>query len=186
MHHRIHAGAVAHRRGMQDGIARRHRIDLRAIGMACRHQRAVREHGAFRLPRGAGGVEQPGEIVRRPRHDVDRLRGKQRFIIGAADGDEPVKRFRRMRRDLAVDAGRGKADARAGMIENVTELGAVQLGVRRHHGKTGVPDAEQQFEIVRGILGGDGDALTGRELEALAQGAGKPRGAAGQFAIGRR
>ena len=67
------------------------------------------------------------------------------------------------------------------MFEDVAELGAVQLGVGRHRGKTGVPDAEQQVEIVLRILGGDGDALAGREPEALAQGAGQPRGAAGQW-----
>ena len=92
---------------------------------------------------------------------------------------------RRVRRDLGVEAGRGKADARAGMLENVAELGAVQLGVGRHRGKPGVPDAVEQLEIVRRILGDDGDAVAGREPEPLAQGAGQPRRALGQFAVAR-
>ena len=90
-----------------------------------------------------------------------------------------------MRRDLGVEAGRGEADARAGMFEDVAELGAVQLGIGRHRGEAGVPDAEEQFEISRRILGDDRDAVAGREPEALAQGAGQPRGARRQFAVSR-
>ena len=93
--------------------------------------------------------------------------------------------LRRVRRDLAVDAGRGKADARAGMLQDVAELGAVQLGIGRHGGEPGVPDAVEQFEIVGRILGGDGDAVAGRKPEPLAQRAGQPRGARGKFAVGR-
>ena len=71
------------------------------------------------------------------------------------------------------------------MLQNVAELGAVQLGVGRHRGEAGVPDAVEHFEIVGRVLGDDGDAVAGLEAELLAQGAGKPRGALGQFAVGR-
>ena len=90
-----------------------------------------------------------------------------------------------MRRDVGIDAVGGKANARAGMFENVAELGAMQLGVGRHRGKAGVPDAVEQFEIGRRILGGDGDAVAGFKSAALAQGAGQPRGAFRQLAVGR-
>ena len=70
MLHDVEAGAVAHRRGMQDGVARRHRIDLAAIGEARHHQIVVREHGALRPSGRAGGVEQPSEIAGVARHHV--------------------------------------------------------------------------------------------------------------------
>ena len=141
----------------------------------------MREHGALRPTRGSRCVEQPGEIVARARRDADGVGRKQCLVIGAADRDQPLERFRRVWRDLRVESGRSKADARAGMFEDKAELGAVQLGIGRHRGKPGVPDAEQQFDIVVRILGDDGDALAGLELEPIAQRAGKPRGAAGEL-----
>ena len=59
------------------------------------------------------------------------------------------------------------------------------MGVGRHRGKPGVPDAVEQFEIGRRILGGDGDAIAGLELEAITQAAGEPRRARGELAGGR-
>ena len=38
MRHDVEAGAVAHRRGVQDRVAGRHRIDLGGIGVARRRQ----------------------------------------------------------------------------------------------------------------------------------------------------
>ncbi len=87
--------------------------------------------------------------------------------------------------DLGADAVRRKANARAGMFEDVTEFGTVQLGVGRYRGEAGIPDAVKQLEIVMRILGGDGDPLAGRKSKALAQGARKPRGAFRQLAVGR-
>ncbi len=60
------------------------------------------------------------------------------------------------------------------MLENVAELGAVQLGVGRHRGQPGVPDAVEQFEIMRRVPGGDGDAVAGRKTELVAQAGGEP------------
>ena len=85
-----------------------------------------------------------------------------------------------MRRDLAFYAGRGETHARAGMLENVTEFGAVQLGIGGHRGEPRVPDAVDQFEICGRVLGDDGDAVAGRESESLAQRAREPRCARGQ------
>ena len=138
---------MAHRRGMQDGVARRDGVDFRRIGMARHRQRAVREHGALRSACCARSVEQPGEVVATAWRKRDRVGGKQRLVLHAADGDQPFEAFRRVRCNLVIEPGRGKAHARAGMFENITELGAVQLGIGRHRGKSGVPDAEQQFDI---------------------------------------
>ncbi len=182
--HDVDAGAVAHRRGVQDGVARRHRIDLAAIGQTRSHEIVVREHGALRPPGGARGVEQPGQIVARACNERRRIGGKQRLVAGAADGDQVFERFGRVRRDVGIEALGGKADARARLLQDVAELGAVQLGIGRHRGEPCVPDAVKQFEIMMRILGGDGDPLAGRQAELLAQGAGQPRGACRQLSVG--
>ena len=88
-----------------------------------------------------------------------------------------------MRRDLAVESVGGKAHPRAGLLEDVAKLGAVQLGVGRHRGEPGVPDRIERLDIVRAVLGDDGDAVAGLEAEA-AQRAGEPRGAARRLAVG--
>ncbi len=77
MRHDVKTGTVAHRGRMQDGVARRHRIDLQRISMARRRQIPMREHRAFRPSGRARCVEQPGEIVRRARHDINRISRKQ-------------------------------------------------------------------------------------------------------------
>ena len=69
------------------------------------------------------------------------------------------------------------------MFQDISELAAVQLGVRRHRGQSRVPDAEHQFEIVRRIFRDDGDALPGLKAEALSQRGGEPSHAAGDFPI---
>ncbi len=183
--HDVDAGAVAHRRGVQDGVTRHHRIDLAAIGEARHRQIVMREHGALRPPGRAGSIEQPGEIIARARHDRDRIGAEQRLVFGAADRDQALERLRRVRRDLAVDAGRSEADARAGLLQDIAELGAMQLGVGGNGGEAGVPNAVQQREIVGRILGRDGDAVAGRKFEPAAQRAGQARGARGELAIGR-
>ena len=96
--HDVDAGAVTHRRGMQDGVARRDRVDLGGIGMACPVEIAVREHGAFRPPGGARGVEQPSEVVAAARRHVGGVGGEQRLVVGAADGDQVLEAFGRVRR----------------------------------------------------------------------------------------
>src|SRR5262249_49905207 len=104
-------------------------------------------------------------------------------VFGTANDDEMFEALGRMRRDRRIEPRRCKADARAGMLEDIAELGAVQLGIGRHSGEPHVPDAEQQFEIGRRILADDGDAVAGGELQSSAQAAGQARGALGQFAV---
>ena len=185
MRHDIDAGAVAHGRGVQNGVARRRRIHLSGIGEARLRQHLMAEHGAFRPSGGSRGVEQPGEIVGSARHKVDRIGRKQCRVFGAADRDQSFERCGRVRGDLAVDAGGGKADARARLLQDVAELGTVQLGIGRHRGKTRVPDAVEQRDIVGRIFGRDDDAVAGLKSAFIAQRARQPRRARGQFAVGR-
>ena len=59
----IKARAMRDRRGIERGIVRRRRIDIDEIARRRRDQIAVAEHDAFRPPRGARRIEQPGEVI---------------------------------------------------------------------------------------------------------------------------
>ena len=100
---------MAHRRRVQDGVARRHRIDLGRVGVARDGQHAMGQHRAFEAPGRARGVEQPGEVVRRTRDGVDRITREQTLILGATDGSQRLERLRREGRDDGVEARRGEA-----------------------------------------------------------------------------
>ena len=130
-----------------------------------------------------GRIEQPGEIVALAWPGADRIGGEQGLVLGAADGDEAFERRRRVRADLAIKSARGEADASAGVFQDISELAAVQLGVRRHRCQSRVPNAEHQFEIVRRIFRDDGDALAGLKPEALPQRSREPSHASGALGI---
>jgi hypothetical protein len=182
MRHDVEPGAVAHRGRVQDRIAGRDRIHLGGAGDARGGEHLVREHRALRPPGGAGGVEQPGEIVGVARHDGDRVGREQPIVLRAADDDHALQTGRRVRSDLAVEPRRGKADARARLLEDVAELRAMQLGVGGNGGEPGMPDRIERFEIVRAVLGDDGDAIAGHKPKAL-QRTGEPRHPAGDLAV---
>ena len=169
MRHDVEARAVAHRRRMQDRIAGRDRIDFSDVSEARLRKIAVREHRAFRAAGGAGGVKQPGEIVAVARRAGDRVGREQIFVFAAADHDHALERFRRMRRDLGIEPFGGKTNPRAGMLENVAKLRAMQLRIGRHGREARMPDGIERLEIIRAVLGGDGDAIAGIELQLRAQ-----------------
>ena len=166
--HHVKAGAVAHRCGMQERAAGRDGIDLARISEARGRKHAMGEHGALRPARGAGGVEQPGEIVAAARPRCDRIGGKQRLVVAAADHDHAFQRRRRVRCDLGIEPVGREADAGAGMLQNVAELAAVQFGIGRHRGKSRVPNAEHELHIIGAVLRRYGDTLTRLKTEALA------------------
>ena len=183
MRHHVEAGAVAHRRGVQDRVAGRGRVHLGQIRKARLREIAMGEHRALRPAGGARGIEQPGEIVARARLDRRRIGGEQRVIFVAADDDQPLEARRRMRRDLLVEAAGREAHARAGMLEDVAELAPVQLGVRRHRREAAVPDAVNGLEILDAVLRDDRDAIAGLQSER-AQAARQPRRALGELPVG--
>ena len=181
--HHVHPGAVAHRRGVQQRIAWRNRIDFGGISLARGGEHLMAEHGALGPAGRPGGVEQPGEIVASARPDAHRIGGEQGLVGGAADCDQALEARRRVGRDLGIEPVRSEADAGAGVLEDVAKFAAVQFGVGRHRGQAGMPDAEHQLDIVRTILRGDGDPLAGRKPEALPQRSREPCRAAGDVAI---
>ena len=174
---------MAHRRCVQDRVAGRDGIDLAEIGVARRRQHAMGQHRALRTAGRAGGVEQPGEIVSVARNDLDRVGGEKLFELGAADDDDALQTVRCVRRDHAVESVGCKAHPRAGLFEDVAKLGAVQLGIGRHGGEPRMPDRIKNLDIVRAILGGDGDAVARLEAKAC-QRAREPRGTARRLAVG--
>ena len=181
--HHVEARAVAHRRGMKERTAGRDGIDLARIGEARRREHAMGEHGALRPAGGAGGVEQPGEIVAAARPRRDGIGDEQRFVVAAADHDQVLERTRRMRRNLGIEPVGSEADAGAGMLQNIAELAAVQLGIGRHRGEPRMPDAEHELDIVEAILRRDGNTLAGFQAEVRAQRRRQSRGASGDFAV---
>src|SRR4029077_19534896 len=185
MRHHVEARPVAHRCCVQHAVARRGRVDIGEVGEARLREIAVREHRALRPAGGAGGVEQPGEIVAVARRDGYRVSGEQRVALAAPDDNQALEARRCVRRDFGVETRRRKAYSCAGMLQDVTELTPMQLGVCRHGSETAVPDAENRLDVFDAILRNDGDAIAGLEPEAM-QRARKPRSAPGEYAVALR
>ena len=71
------------------------------------------------------------------------------------------------------------------MLEDVGELGPVQLGIHRHRCKTGEPEAVEHLDVLGAVLRHDGDAVAGREDHSAPQAAGEPGRTARKFAVAR-
>ena len=61
--YRVQAGAVRHRRRVDDGVLRRNVVYVDEIGQPHGHEVAVRDHHPFGASRGAAGVEQPRHVA---------------------------------------------------------------------------------------------------------------------------
>ena len=75
--------------------------------------------------------------------------------------------------------GVGHDDRRLAVLEDVTDLVAVETSVDRHGDETGVPDGEQRLEVLGLVAHHDGHPVTRRQAEVVAQAssrAGHPRG----------
>ncbi len=103
MRHDVKAGAVAHGGCVHERIAGRDGINLGGIGMTRPIERAMSEHRSFRPPRRSRGVEQPCQIVRLAQRDRDRIGLQQALVLRGADGEKPLQRCGRMRRNGGID-----------------------------------------------------------------------------------
>src|SRR6056297_3015237 len=154
MHHRVEPRTVAHRGGVERGVPG---ADLVYIGhIAERHgaQHAVGDAHALGPPGGAGGVEEPSQIV---------WRAGGKSCHGGASRH-------RLRRNALRGKGRlpgavGEGQARGGIVGDPGGLGAVQLGVDRHGGGPGIPDAIERQQIVGRVAHEERDPVT--RLDAL-------------------
>ena len=107
------------------------------------------------------------------------------MIFVAADDDQPLEARGRVRRDFLVEPRRRETDARAGMLEDVAELAAMQLGVRRHRREAAMPDAVDRLDIFDAVLRDDRHAIAGLQPEP-AERICEPRPALGQYAVALR
>src|ERR1700728_2208902 len=94
-----------------------------------------------------------------------------------------LQRLRCVRRDLCVETNRSETDSRARMVQDIAKLAAVKLGVRPHRGKSGVPDAEHQLDIVQAIPRGNGDVCAGLMSKFWPRHRREPRRAARRFIV---
>ncbi len=76
--------------------------------------------------------------------------------------------------------GVGHDDGRLAVVEDVGDLVAVEAGVDRHGHETGVPDGEQRLEVLGPVAHHDGDPVTGRQAEVVAQAGGRAGHASGE------
>ena len=182
---RVEAGAVRHRRGMQQVVADLGAIDVGEVVQRHRQQVAVSQHDALRPAGRAAGVEEPGRLVHARfaarRH---RPRPEQAAIVAAVDVDE-VGAAARAR---GVDAGRlglrrDEAQARTRIVEDVGDLACVQPGVDRDRAGTDRPARVQQLDILRAVLHQQADVVARANAHRL-QPAGQIEHPGGELPVG--
>jgi hypothetical protein len=149
----VHAGAVRHRRGVDDGVLRRHGVDVDEVARAHRHQVAVRQHHALGAAGGATGVEQPRQVAQTPfGHGYGQRIGcwrQQRVGVGRIQRDLALQPGQRRGRHV----GRHKGPARAAVGNDPFHLTRVQLGIDGHGHQPCPPQAPQHFKVTRVVVG---------------------------------
>src|SRR6056297_100163 len=137
MDHRVEPRAVAHRGGVERGVLGSDLVHIGQIAERHGDQHAVRDAHALGPSGGAGGVEEPGQIVgraggeachdRAARHGLrrDALRGKRRLPCAVGEGQ-----------------------ARGGILDDPGGLGTVQLGIDRYGGGPSIPYAVERQQIL--------------------------------------
>ena len=69
------------------------------------------------------------------------------------------------------------------MLEDIVQLGSVQLGIGGDADQTRVPDAVERGHIIRLVARNDGDAIALRKMKPVAQGARDARGPSRQCRV---
>ena len=168
------AGAVRHRRRVQDAIAGGDGVDIRKIAGGHDQQVAMGDHGALRLAGGAAGEEQPSHVVGIDLGDRRGIAGHERLVLGRLDIDQ-TQAFHGERRQRLGQVGGDQAQLRPRVRQDVFELARVQLGVDRHRHETGVPGGEHRLDVLRTIAHRQRDAIARHEAEASGELAGQRR-----------
>ena len=116
----------------------------------------MREYGALRAPRCAAGVEQPCGIFRPARRDSHGIVCSKPAPFRSIDHQQT-----RMKCDGLSDVRRRDHKRGLGVIDDVVEFVAMQLGVHRHRNKPGMPNRDQRLQI-GGVIGhGERNPLAG-------------------------
>jgi hypothetical protein len=139
----VNAGAVRHRRGIDDGILRRDRVHVDEIGEPHGHEVAVRQHHALGPAGGAAGVEQPGDVVGGTVHHRNGTSRQQLLVGGGLDIDLALEGFELRWRHVRGHEG----PARLRVVDDPLRLAGVQLGIHRHHHQARPPRAKQHLQI---------------------------------------
>ena len=147
MHEVVEPRPVAHRRSIEREVVRLHLVDIDEIAQCHRGKIAGGDHHPLGRAGGARGVEQPGHVA-----------GRHRPRFAAARRGTEAREFRRLGRQDPHRPGQhrakggrarrvGKYRAGARIAQDPGRLARVQLGVDRHRGGAGPPDAIERFEI---------------------------------------
>ncbi len=154
----VQAGAVRHRRGVQQARMLVDGVDVGEVGDRHREQVPVRKHGAFRSAGRSAGVEKPRERIWRDWHrPLQRRRAQAVRVFAPADRRHPQCRARRAQRirDTGFERRRCKNGRGACVIHDLRDLASVKLGVDRHGDHAGCPDAEQQLDVFGAVFAHD-------------------------------
>ena len=162
MRQHVEARAVRHRRGVDDGVARRDRVDVGKIVEDRRHHVLLRQRHALGAAGGAAGVEQPGRVLARrarPRPWARRARARRSAGRPRRSTSSRPATLAVQRRHRVVQLGGGEAQARAAVLQDEFEFARMQLGVDRHRAQARVPAGEQQLDVLRAVLHHQRDAV---------------------------
>ena len=159
------------RRGVEHGIARRHGVDVGVVAERHHEQIAVGERRPLGAPRGATGVEQPGGVVGPSIDERHRLRSGEPIppITGGDDNGPQRVDGVEQRMEAVGMVVVGDGDGSPVVVENVGDLVAMESGVDRNRHHSGVPDAEQRFQVLGPVAHHDRDPIAGGEIVFVAE-----------------
>ncbi|MNN34578.1 hypothetical protein D3C81_1483880 [compost metagenome] len=148
---------MGHRRGIQHRLVAAERIDIQRITQRHRHQVAVGQHHPLGTSGGAGGIEQPGQVIGVAgvwcyQCVTDTLHHSPKAGLLATVVSQLTGGKR-----LAVI---GEHQPRLGVIDNPAGLTAVQLAVDRHHHGTDPPHGIHQLQVLTAVLHEQRHAIT--------------------------
>ena len=174
----VQPGAVGHRRGIDHRIPGGHRVDIDRVAQGHGAEVAVGQHHALGAPGGAGGVEQPRQVLGLTRTWAAEGLGQR---PAGAQGQLPARR----RQHLGLEhlAVVGEDQPRLGVVGDPRGFGRVQPAVDRHRHRARPPDGIQQFQVVAAVFHEQGDTLARRNTVLLHQFGRTLRGVGGKGAI---
>ena len=165
----IEAGAVRHRRRVDDRVTRIDRVHVDEVGQAHRHQVAVAQHHALGFAGGAARVEQPRQVLGGARGDRRRREREQRFVIGPGDLDGAAGRGQSF-----THIGGHEGPERLRVVHDPLCFAQVQLCIHRHDRQAGPPRAVQHLQV-RGVVAHEQrDAVAGPQAGRVQRGS-QPR-----------
>jgi hypothetical protein len=157
MHEIVKPCAVRKGRCINRRIIFHNIIDIDKIGVGHSVQIGIAQHHALGLAGGARGVEQPGQII-----GMTGNGGGQCFAVRLECG----LCFDVMQRAFGRDQSRQVARARdkhhpaQGILNNISRLAGMKLGIDGDSDRAAEPDAIEKFEIGRAVLHEDGNTVT--------------------------